>query len=188
MKNVDDYIYVTNVIPKKLCKKTIKILQNNKWYKHAWYDTTSKIYDSEKNKELDVSNYNVEIQAETAKFLSQAYQEYFEKHKGKTDKTQLDICTKFSPFRLNKYTKGTMMREHYDHIHSLFDGEHKGIPVLSFIGILNDDYIGGDLKIRDKKIKTKTGDIIIFPSCFMYPHEVTEVKKGTRYSFVSWGF
>ena len=104
-----------------------------------------------KNKELDVSNYNVEIQAETAKFLSQAYQEYFEKHKGKTDKTQLDICTKFSPFRLNKYTKGTMMRKHYDHIHSLFDGEHKGIPVLSFIGILNDDYMGGDLKIRDKK-------------------------------------
>ena len=48
MKNVDDYIYVTNVIPKKLCKKTIKILQNNKWYKHAWYDTTSKSYDSEK--------------------------------------------------------------------------------------------------------------------------------------------
>ena len=81
-----------------------------------------------------------------------------------------------------------MMREHHDHIHSLFDGQHKGIPVLSFIGILNDNYKGGDFIIRNKKIKTKTGDIIIFPSSFMFPHKVTEVTKGIRYSFVSWGF
>tara|TARA_R100001086_G_scaffold168541_1_gene91612 strand:+ start:6935 stop:7177 length:243 start_codon:yes stop_codon:yes gene_type:complete len=80
------------------------------------------------------------------------------------------------------------MRKHYDHIHSIFDGSRKGIPCLSFIGILNNNFTGGDFIIRDKKIKTKTGDIIIFPSCFLYPHEVTEVKKGARYSFVSWGF
>ena len=80
------------------------------------------------------------------------------------------------------------MRKHYDHIHSVFDGSRKGIPCLSFIGILNNNFTGGDFIIRNKKIKTKTGDIIIFPSCFLYPHEVTEVKKGVRYSFVSWGF
>jgi len=80
------------------------------------------------------------------------------------------------------------MRMHYDHIHSLFDGIHKGIPVLSFIGILNEDYTGGELIINNQKINSKTGDIIIFPSCFLYPHEIKEVKKGTRYSFVSWGF
>ena len=30
--------------------------------------------------------------------------------------------------------------------------------------------------------------MILFPSCFMYPHEVTEVTKGERYSFISWAF
>ena len=39
---------------------------------------------------------------------------------------------------------------------------------------------------EDKEIKLKTGDILIFPSNFMYPHRVEPVKKGTRFSFVSW--
>ena len=30
--------------------------------------------------------------------------------------------------------------------------------------------------------------LIIFPSIFLYPHLVKPVKKGTRYSFVSWVF
>ena len=42
--------------------------------------------------------------------------------------------------------------------------------------------------VRDKEFDLKTGVIIIMPSCFMYPHEVTEVTKGTRHSFVSWAF
>ena len=29
---------------------------------------------------------------------------------------------------------------HADHIHSMFDGEKKGIPILSVLGVLNDDY------------------------------------------------
>ena len=32
----------------------------------------------------------------------------------------------------------------------------------------------------------QTGDILIFPSNFMYPHRVEPVKKGIRFSFVSW--
>jgi predicted 2-oxoglutarate/Fe(II)-dependent dioxygenase YbiX len=38
----------------------------------------------------------------------------------------------------------------------------------------------------DYEIKFKAGDLIIFPSIFLYPHLVKPVKKGTRYSFVSW--
>jgi len=57
------------------------------------------------------------------------------------------------------------------------------------IGILNEDYDGGELVFFDDyKIKTKTGDLIIFPSCFLYPHAIEEVTKGTRYSFVSWAW
>jgi len=59
---------------------------------------------------------------------------------------------------------------------------------LSVVGILNQNYEGGDFKIIDKYLKFKTGDVLIFPSNFMYPHEVTSITKGTRYSFVTWGY
>ena len=44
---------------------------------------------------------------------------------------------KFSAIRFNRYAPGQTMRQHHDHIHSLFDGNEKGIPVLSFILNLN---------------------------------------------------
>ena len=79
------------------------------------------------------------------------------------------------------------MANHCDHISSLFDGKRKGIPILSIIGLLNDDFEGGELiMFEDKKIDTKKGDLLIFPSNFMYPHEIMPVTKGVRYSYVSW--
>lgn len=57
-----------------------------------------------------------------------------------------------------------------------------------------EDYIGGDLKFdfgehQKNKFKTcddakKRGTIVVFPS-FVY-HQVTPIKKGTRYSLVAW--
>ena len=69
----------------------------------------------------------------------------------------------------------------------MFDGERKGIPTLSVVGLLNDNFQGGDFIMFDnEKINLVQGDILIFPSTFMYPHKVTAIKEGVRYSFVSW--
>ena len=51
----------------------------------------------------------------------------------------------FCSIRFNRYGPGQIMRQHHDHIHSLFDGKIKGIPVLTFILNFNDDYEGADL-------------------------------------------
>jgi predicted 2-oxoglutarate/Fe(II)-dependent dioxygenase YbiX len=81
------------------------------------------------------------------------------------------------------------MKFHHDHIHTLFDGEKKGVPILSILGLLNDNFEGGDFLMFDaKKVNLSAGDIILFPSNFLYPHAVTTITKGTRYSFVSWGW
>ena len=49
------------------------------------------------------------------------------------------------------------MAEHCDHIHSIFEGERKGIPVMTALGSLNDDYMGGeflyDVKGYYKRLK-----------------------------------
>jgi predicted 2-oxoglutarate/Fe(II)-dependent dioxygenase YbiX len=53
---------------------------------------------------------------------------------------------------------------------------------------LNDDYEGGEFAFwdREKKVSLKKGSAILFPSNFMYPHEIMPVTKGTRYSIVTW--
>ena len=40
--------------------------------------------------------------------------------------------------------------------------------------------------MQGKKLDFKKGDVLIFPSNFLFPHEVKPVKKGTRYSAISW--
>ena len=147
--------------------------------------STSERY-SEAEKELDVQNITREIQSKIAPFMIQAATTYTEKFAFQGGKTA-QFVHKFTPVRFNRYEVGTVMRKHFDHIHSIFDGQLKGIPILSFVGVLNDDYEGGDLE-RDVEFPLKQGDIIIMPSCFMFPHEISEITKGTRYSFVSWAF
>jgi len=53
---------------------------------------------------------------------------------------------------------------------------------------LNDDYEGGEFAFfnRTLKYKLNKGDVLMFPSTFMYPHEVMPVTKGTRYSIITW--
>lgn len=53
---------------------------------------------------------------------------------------------------------------------------------------LNDVYEGGEFAFwdREKKVSLKKGSAILFPSNFMYPHEIMPVTKGTRYSIVTW--
>tara|TARA_R100001591_G_scaffold101702_1_gene108495 strand:- start:2011 stop:2586 length:576 start_codon:yes stop_codon:yes gene_type:complete len=61
---------------------------------------------------------------------------------------------------------------------------------LSAILILNNDYEGGNLQFKiDKEILTipnKPGNLVIWPSNFIFPHGVTPITKGVRYSIVAW--
>ena len=188
MNTIKDYIYVENHIPKELCKELIDECSKKEWTKHAWNNYSTGVTSSEKEKELDVMNATQEQQNKITPYLIKALEAYQEKHTTPGEKTQAPWLTKFSPIRFNKYEIGTMMREHYDHIHGIFDGQMKGIPIVSIVANLNENYEGCEFYCRGEKIELKTGDILLFPSNFMYPHEVRETKKGTRYSFVSWAF
>lgn len=85
-----------------------------------------------------------------------------------------------------KYTTNSNMINHCDHVHHMPEKIINGIPILSIIGMLNNDYEGGKLIFYDKEYKLKKGEIIVFPSNFLYPHKVTKITKGERYSFVVW--
>ena len=188
MNTIEDYIIVVNSIPKELCKELIDECNKKEWKKHTWNNYAAGTFESESTKELDVMSCTQEQQNKITPYLIKALEEYQIKYSTEGEKTQSPWLTKFSPIRFNKYVIGTTMRKHYDHIHSIFDGKMKGVPIISIVGQLNEDYEGAEFYCREKKIRLKTGDILLFPSNFMYPHEVKEVTKGVRYSFVSWAF
>ena len=66
--------------------------------------------------------------------------------------------------------------------------QHCDESVISLNIKLNNDYEGGEFLMFDeeKEFKIKAGEIMIFPSVFLYPHRVAPVTKGVRDTFVSW--
>ena len=39
-----------------------------------------------------------------------------------------------------------------------------------------------------ENVELGVGDVVMWPSVFLYPHEVTPVTKGTRITAVMWGW
>jgi len=95
------------------------------------------------------------------------------------------IIKNTTPFRINRYSVGGFMSEHCDNIHHSH-GQTYGYPQLSALLFLNDDYEGGEFLVNNLSYPKKKGSGIIFPSNFMFPHQVTEIMEGARWSIVTW--
>ena len=189
-KNLSDYVKIYNLVSKDLCERTISELksfdeQDDVWIEHRFTDNSTYASVSlSPGKELSVTRKPTS----TLPFLMQKVRTGLDYYfKRDLHFHWQSYWTGVSDIRFNKYSKNTEMAEHADHIHDLFDGKRKGIPYLSVIMLLNDDFKGGEfVMFQDEVISLKQGDILFFPSIFMYPHTVKEVTEGTRYSGVSW--
>tara|TARA_R110002020_G_scaffold116016_1_gene266202 strand:- start:3191 stop:3778 length:588 start_codon:yes stop_codon:yes gene_type:complete len=189
LNNLKDYIlHLSNWIPEDILNQTLKELKKEKnWQQHQYTNTKTFMAKSKnKEKELDVCyGDNLTCVKKIQDLVWKGLEKYIVK-----DKLGGDVFkgwSGFSKLRFNRYNKNQIMSKHADHIVSLFSGDVRGIPILSIVGILNDNYQGGEfVMFNDYKIKFKPGDLIIFPSVFLYPHKVNPVTNGTRYSFVSW--
>jgi len=192
MKNLKDYIlHLNNWIPTSILNQSIKELSQNKnWEQHQYHRSKNpdELYNQNGEKELDVCyGDNLTYLQELHQLIWNALEKYIviDKIGGET----FTGWEGFNQIRFNRYNRDQIMSQHCDHIHHLFTGERRGIPILSIVGVLNDDYQGGEfIMFDDYEIKFKPGDVIIFPSVFLYPHLVKPVKKGIRYSFVSWAW
>ena len=184
-----DLIHVERgAITPDLCDYIIKDIETREWEKHSWYNLNEEVK-SEDTKELDVQYITSDLQYSLLSIMNHVASSYVKEYSYKQSYLTQSIMTMYSPIRFNRYSNGQTMKQHHDHIHSLFDGENKGIPVLSFILNFNDDYEGADLYFwNDYKIPLGKGDVVIFPSLFLFPHGVTEIKKGVRYSGVAWSW
>jgi predicted 2-oxoglutarate/Fe(II)-dependent dioxygenase YbiX len=189
-KKLIDYVkHYKLYLNENICDSTVKQLKNlnvDKWNQHKFHDPSSNEFiNVSGNQELSVS-YSNEIL--TKEIIMKEIWNIINKYIVHDLKFNwFTGWNGYTEVRFNKYSKNKKMAEHCDHIHSMFDGNQKGIPTLSVLGILNDDYEGGEfIMFENEEIKFKKGDILVFPSIFLYPHKVEPVTKGTRYSFISW--
>ena len=178
MDNLNDYILVLkNIIPNTLCENIVKEYKNcNQWTKASTRKGSDDMHrnceflsmtvqNSNYRKELDIQVYNV-----TVKCL----EEYNKKH-------NWCAADEDTGYDLLRYKKGGYYKQHIDSF-------IKQPRLLSCSLVLNDDYEGGEFYFFDRELKYKLdkGDAIMFPSNFMYPHEVMPVTQGTRYSIITW--
>ena len=171
-------------LPEAFCDKILDELKSVKFEEHTFYNAKTKKYAPRSgDQELSMSWNNTPSKNELTSKLWYAIDNYIKSIK----MPWFDSWQGYTAVRFNEYKENKKMALHCDHIHSMFDGEKKGIPILSVLGTLNDDYEGGEFKLFDDyEIKFGKGDVIVFPSLFLYPHKVEPVTKGTRYSYISW--
>lgn len=181
--NLTDYVSIYNINDVNICTNMVEKLAHVDWEKHAYNDpiTSQNItYDDD----LEITYHDDLLTSQLSKAVEKCVTDYLNTIPPIPFRLQ-EICD----LRFNRYAEGTNMKIHHDHIHTLFDGERKGVPIITIVGLLNNDFEGGEfLLFGNKTVSLQAGDILVFPSNFLFPHAVSTVTKGTRYSFVAWGW
>ena len=185
---IQDYIYIQpNFFNTKFCNKVLKEVKTLNFTPNLFYNPNNDVStdrsgetESLMSSELIPSNDLLlkQLWIGIKNYYTYINSPYFTRWQG------------FSHPRYNKYLAGKEMVFHADHVQSLFDGDRKGIPILSVVGLLNNNFKGGNFILyndsKEKILKLKAGDLLIFPSIFIYTHRVSAVTQGTRFSFASW--
>lgn len=86
----------------------------------------------------------------------------------------------FEAFNFVKYDgAGTHFKIHADHGPAY-------VTTVSVVAYVNDDYDGGEIYFPrfNLTIKPKKGDIVVFPSTYIYEHASNDMISGTKYSIV----
>lgn len=191
--NIYNFVYLNrNSVPKHICEDVIEESENpnyHPWDKHRW---------SYKDNDPDAGSRSLELDPDVNNLVgdlfkyNQILRDHIIKnmvHYAKINTAIPPAADRINELRLNRYKVGNELAIHVDNIRSIFDGTKKGVPILSIIVNLNDQYTGGEIVFnREKTISLGTGDILIFPSNFLYAHEIKPILSGTRYSIVAWGY
>jgi hypothetical protein len=186
-KNLSSYVQIySDWITPDICNRATAELKNSEWELNTFYiPNKSEAVPLSGENELDMG-YN-ENGKELNSFIMKRVWEGI--HRYTLEGHGFSSWMGHSRIRYNRYVENKLMAKHWDNITTLFDGTRRGAPTLSIVGLLNDNFDGGEFVMWDDDvIKLKAGDLMLFPSTFLYPHQVKPVKSGIRYSYVSWAW
>jgi predicted 2-oxoglutarate/Fe(II)-dependent dioxygenase YbiX len=183
MKHIDDFIVVLeNVIPHDLMTAIHReYVNSNDW---VLATTASGLTPNVRNcANIGIScssiiQKNLVLRTHIDNEIHVTTQKIIRKYRGKFNNLKVEEDT---GYELLRYETGQFYTEHVDFF--------KEMPrTLSCSIALNDDYEGGEFAFFDRELSYRVpkGSAILFPSNFMYPHEIMPVTSGTRYSIVTW--
>lgn len=96
---------------------------------------------------------------------------------------------------IQKYTLSIKKAEHLRVARYPVEGYYKphadaenGSRQLSGVLFLNEDFQGGELNFiyQDLEIKPKAGDLLLFPSNFIFRHECKKITEGNKFLALTW--
>lgn len=184
-RNVADYIKVfEDIVPPDFCDYILQEYANTDlWTKTltgSGHDPNARNCNVIPLSEKSVIAENQQVRGEIDENLFQAVSQCLSLYEECLPGADLEI-REDSGYELLRYNVGEFYVEHTD--------SYKEMPrAISCIIALNDDYSGGEISFfsRELSYKLKKGSVIMFPSNFMYPHEIQKVTSGTRYSIITW--
>lgn len=184
MKNVNDYIVVfEEVMTHALCDAILEEFSNEEeWQRTAVAGGI--VREDIRSAETIIISYsqviekNTKVRQKLDKYVFASAGLVIKKYNEKFSHCRIE---EDSGYELLRYKEGQFYTQHTD--------SFKARPrAVSCSFALNDDYEGGEWGFFNREIVTKApkGSAILFPSNFMYPHEIMPVTKGTRYSIITW--
>jgi predicted 2-oxoglutarate/Fe(II)-dependent dioxygenase YbiX len=183
MKNINDYIVVfENILTPNLCDGLLQEYANS----NEWKDTNTR---GGVRKDIrsatsilmstdQIISVNESVRKKLDQYVYASAGLAINKYNEKFNEAHIE---EDSGYELLRYETGQFYTQHTD--------SFKQAPrAVSCSFGLNDDYEGGEFAFfnREIKIKVPKGAAVMFPSNFMYPHEILPVTKGIRYSIVTW--
>ena len=181
---LEDYIQVfDNTLPIDLCNEILEEYKNSSDWSDALVGTGEVNKNYRNCNQIMISDQGIigkneqkrrDIDLKIHENLGETVKKYKEMYEHFT----IDIDT---GYQLLRYNEGEYYRQHVDS----FKQQQRSVSCSIH---LNDDYEGGEFAFFDREIiiRAGSGSAIMFPSNFMYPHEIMPVTKGTRYSIITW--
>jgi 2OG-Fe(II) oxygenase superfamily len=180
---LSDFISIENgILNEDLCDRILNEYKNN-------HNFTSAITGGGLNvdirncsriglSEQHIISENYDVRSKIDYEIFQSVQKALEIYSKKHPHFQINIDT---GYELLEYKEGQFYKEHVDS----FSQQQRS---LSCSIALNEDFEGGEFAFFNRQIQIRSpkGSAIIFPSNFMFPHEIMPVKRGTRYSIITW--
>lgn len=189
MNTLANYIIIIDdVLPDSLADQIlVEYKESNDWVK----GTTYNLSDYRNCETIGISfeqviNKNLNVRADIDEMFFNVAAKALIKYNEKVPPILSNsyFAQKDTGYELLKYEVGGFYKQHTDSA-NIGNTPHR---ILSCSFALNDEYEGGEFAFFDRelKYKLKKGSCIMFPSNFMYPHEIMPVTSSTRYSIITW--
>lgn len=176
------------LIPANICEKIIKYYDNN-FYDAGIVDETKKVSIDKDIRNCTQRSITIPSSFGERITLNYLYDKFHTIMELYRKKYPYSMTTQVSQLDLLKYEANKHKAGYHYHVDY---GSSSMKRALSVSICLNNDFQGGEFKFKigdeEYQYPQNVGDCIVFPSNFMFPHQVNQVTKGTRFALIGWVF